>query len=107
MGKAQQKNRFLPYVFLLIMLISFTPSLFSQTNLIPNPSFEIWSGGEPVNWHTNNDTLRGRITVTPSAFAYNGSAAIQLETIDFKGIAGGAFVTSDTFSVGELEDRPI
>jgi len=107
MGKAQQKNRFFIYVFLLIMLISFTPSLFSQTNLIPNPSFEIWNGGEPVNWQTTNDTLRGRISVTPSALAYHGNSAIQLETIDFNGIAGGAFVKSDTFSVGVLEDRPI
>lgn len=94
------------FSFLLILVIC-SASLFSQTNLIPNPSFEIWSNGEPVNWETTNDTLRGRIMVTPSALAYHGSSAIQLETIDYNGLAWGAFVNSDTFSVGVLEDRPI
>ncbi len=94
------------HTFFLILVVC-SKILFSQTNPIPNPSFEIWSGGEPVNWETNNDTLRGRITVTPSALAFHGSSAIQLETIDFNGLAGGAFVNSDTFSVGVLEDRPI
>jgi hypothetical protein len=91
--------------FLILVLSS--QILFSQTNLIPNPSFENWLDGEPLNWQTNNDTLRNRIPVTQSSVAYHGSSAIQLETIDYNGLAGGAFVHSDTFSVGVLEERPI
>jgi hypothetical protein len=45
--------------------------------------------------------------VTQSDLAYHGSSAIQLETIDYNGLAWGAFVHSDTFSVGVLEERPI
>ena len=41
-----------------LALVIFSHILLAQTNLIPNPSFEIWNGGEPVNWETNNDTAQ-------------------------------------------------
>ena len=52
-------NRIFPF---LIILLLFCINGFAQ--LIPNGSFETWSGGEPDNWNTTNQNIAGFGTFT-------------------------------------------
>jgi hypothetical protein len=50
---------------------------------IPNPSFESWSGGDPVSWFTGNT---GQFQfVTESGTAHDGSKAAQCNVVTFVG----------------------
>jgi hypothetical protein len=69
----------------LIFIIAMLPlSLFAQ-NPVPNPSFENWSAGDPVNWITDN--LGGIYTpVTQSTNSHSGTYAARLEVVNFQGV---------------------
>jgi len=47
----------------------------SAQNPIPNPGFENWSAGNPVDWATSNIFAPGSITQTSDA--HSGSSAVQ------------------------------
>jgi len=63
----------------LLFFILLMPSIFLGQNPIDNPGFEDWSGGEPVNWISNNipSTVT---TVTQSSTAHSGASAVKCET---------------------------
>jgi hypothetical protein len=68
-----------------ILLSLMSTALIAQ---IPNPSFENWSGGNPVGWTDGNSFAPG--STTQSATAHAGSSACSLNNF---GGAGGFVVT--------------
>lgn len=68
-----------------IFLSLMSTSLIAQ---IPNPSFENWSGGNPVGWTDGNSILPG--TTTQSNTAHAGSSSCSLNNV---GGLGGFVVT--------------
>jgi hypothetical protein len=54
---------------------------FQSDAQIPNPGFETWSGGSPVNWLTNNVT--GGTTVTQSNNSHSGLSSVRGDVISF------------------------
>jgi len=67
-------------------LVSMTLVLFCATILsaqtVPNGGFEDWSGGEPVDWTTNN--VPGIPVLTQTQPGHSGSYAIRGRGIEFQ-----------------------
>jgi len=63
----------------LLFLMLLMPSIFLGQNPIPNPGFEDWSGGEPVNWVSNN-IPNSVIMITQTSTAHSGASAVKCET---------------------------
>ena len=56
-------------------------SVFAQ---IPNPGFESWSAGSPVNWYSTNTGFTNNIT--QSSVAHSGTSSAKGEIILFSGV---------------------
>lgn len=68
-------------------LSSLTPLLVVAHSVmaqIPNPGFEIWSGGNPVGWSTSNDSSFS-INVTQTSSSHGGSSAVHGVVTTFGG----------------------
>lgn len=73
---------------------------------IPNPGFEAWSGGDPVNWQTTNSppTL---VNVTQATPAHGGSFAVQGSVIAVSTFPFPPFIVSGPDGEGYPEtSRP-
>lgn len=86
------KNKFAA----LILLISFCKSTYSQ-NPVPNPGFESWLGGNPVNWSTNN-IPNVYAPITQTSIANGGSFAAQGNVIQTASITIAPFLSSTDMS---------
>ncbi len=79
----------------------------SQTHAqIPNPGFENWFGGDPVNWLTSNSppTI---VNVTQSNQSHSGSSAAQGVIIDIGGFAIPVLLSAGVDGVGfPINTRP-
>ena len=62
---------------------------------IPNPGFEDWSGGNPVNWLVYN-IPPDVITITQTTDYHSGSYAAKGEVIEFSGNYFFPLITSET-----------
>ncbi|MEJ2195365.1 MAG: T9SS type A sorting domain-containing protein [Ignavibacteriaceae bacterium] len=60
-------NRSITILTFLILIILYNLSTFSQTNPIPNHSFELWAGNDPVGWTTENADIPGSTTLSTDA----------------------------------------
>jgi hypothetical protein len=58
---------------------------------IPNPGFEDWSGGEPVDWFTDN-VAPAFVFVSQSTAAHSGSSAAQGSVLSLSGFATSPFL---------------
>ena len=65
---------------IIALVLLYNQATFSQTNPIPNYSFENWAEGEPVGWLTSNGSYPG--SVTQSADAQDGSYSLKLTKAD-------------------------
>ncbi len=79
----------------LILTISFILFLsFLQFAQIPNPGFENWANGDPVDWYTL-DILGD--AVSQSSERHSGLSAAKLQIIDFSGSPIPPILTSGNF----------
>jgi len=71
------------FCIILLLLSYFAPSsLLAQD--IPNPSFESWSGGEPVDWHTTNQNIfftQFNVVNKETSNAQSGLYSARLEVV--------------------------
>lgn len=97
-------------ILILFFLQIFYFSGFSQ--LIPNSSFETWSGGEPENWNTTNQNIVGfgafNTVVSETAGPQHGSLSAKLivvtKTIP---IINKSITLPGVLTLGELNIDPI
>lgn len=78
----------------LMFSLSIMPLALSAQNPIPNPGFENWTGGEPDDWNTINQTILGTLFTPVTRDVTNphdGTSCVKLETI-----------TQDVFLVGPV-----
>jgi len=78
-------------VFLLLLLVSIHPFQLTAQD-IPNASFENWSGGEPVDWHSTNQNILGyqfnvvnKETSNPQSGLYSARIEVVTHNILFVG----------------------
>ncbi len=74
------------FVFLLTFCLLCYQPITAQD--IPNASFETWSGGEPVNWHTTNQPFFTTVTrdgANPQDGSYSAQLKVVTTTIPFVG----------------------
>jgi len=71
------KKRLLVFSCILLFHLSLT------AQEIPNPSFESWSGGDPVDWLTSD--LPGLDGILQSSDAQDGNFSAYLEVLDNSG----------------------
>lgn len=81
--------------FIVVGLASFLG--FAQ-NPIPNPGFENWSGGNPVDWWTNNFITL--IPVTQSSDAHSGTSSARMEVLNGGGFPYPASLYSGSNTLG-------
>ena len=65
-------------VTLILIIVSFLS--YSQTNPIPNYSFENWSGNNPTGWSTSNSDWQG--SVTQSSDAQDGGSSVKFSQVN-------------------------
>lgn len=76
------------------------PAILAQ-NPIPNPGFETWSAGDPVNWFTSNDGVPNSIIQT--ADAHSGTSAVRGNVIEiFPGFNAQPMIMSGPMGEGFL-----
>lgn len=78
-------------VFLLPLLVFIFPNTVTAQD-IPNASFENWSGGEPVDWHSTNQNILGyqfnvvnKETTNPQSGLYSARIEVVTHNIIFVG----------------------
>lgn len=73
------KRLHLPSLFILLFL-----SHFGYSQDIPNASFENWSGGEPVDWHSTNQNILGfqfNVVNKETSSPQSGLSSARLEVV--------------------------
>ena len=57
------------------VFLTCVPTLSAQDNLLANPGFEEWAGGQPANWSAPFGTQE-------TAIVHEGTSAIRLTAVD-------------------------
>ncbi len=88
-----------------IHLLLYVLTMFAQQNPIPNQSFELWSGNNPVGW-TASSNIPGFENVTKSTDAYSGSFSVHGEVTSIAGnplppVIFTGSITDQNFPVSE------
>jgi hypothetical protein len=85
----------LSHIPLVVLTIFFLcGSINKATAQIPNPDFEMWSGGNPNDWLTSNEFGGGITNITQTTDAHSGSSAVRGEVVDFFGFPFAPIVVS-------------
>lgn len=82
----------------LVILIILSLAAFTQTNEVPNASFETWTGGNPDGWYTSNTPALGLTPVTQTTDARTGSSAARGEIVNFMGNPFGPNLAPGSFA---------
>jgi hypothetical protein len=75
--------KYLKYFLIFLILTSFS-SRYVLAQDIPNASFETWSNGEPVTWHTTNQSILGTqfsVVNKETSSPQSGLASARLEVV--------------------------
>jgi hypothetical protein len=84
--------KYIPETLLLLVSYFISIQQAASQDTIPNPSFESWSGGNPVHWYTTNTNFLGlqfnvvnKETSNPESGLYSARLEVVTKTIPFIG----------------------
>jgi hypothetical protein len=93
------------HVFILTLFVNIIPQHIIAQNPIPNPGFEEWSGGEPVDWNTINQSIFGTSFICITRDQTNpqsGSSCVKIQTVTHNIILVGPVTMPGIISLGEI-----
>ena len=93
------------HLFIIALFVNIIPQHIIAQNPIPNPGFEEWSGGEPVDWNTINQSIFGTSFICVTRDQTNpqsGSSCAKIQTVTHNIILVGPVTMPGILSLGEI-----